>query len=105
MNRKSSPVSSQAIHSVIGVAIMFLFPHLPIPLPHVTPVGMEILGIFIGTSVSVDHGRSSMVQSAFPSLWWNFQLCTNGTGAPERFWFSCCCSDVFLNDCHELSGT
>ena len=49
MNRKSSPVSSQAIHSVIGVAIMFLFPHLPIPLPHVTPVGMEILGIFIGT--------------------------------------------------------
>lgn len=37
------------IHSVIGIAIMLLFPHLPISLPQVTPTGMEVLGIFIGT--------------------------------------------------------
>ena len=49
MNRKSFPVSAKTIHAIIGVAIMLLFPRLPIALPHVTPVGMEILGIFIGT--------------------------------------------------------
>lgn len=37
------------IHSVIGIAIMLLFPLLPISLPQVTPTGMEVLGIFIGT--------------------------------------------------------
>lgn len=37
------------IHGVIGIAIMLLFPLLPISLPQVTPTGMEVLGIFIGT--------------------------------------------------------
>ena len=49
MNRKSFPVSLKAVHAIIGVSIMLLFPHLPFTLPKVTPVGMEILGIFIGT--------------------------------------------------------
>ena len=43
MNRKSFPVSAKTIHAIIGVAIMLLFPRLPIALPHVTPVGMEFL--------------------------------------------------------------
>lgn len=37
------------IHSAIGIAIMLLFRFLPISLPEVTPTGMEVLGIFIGT--------------------------------------------------------
>jgi len=49
MRTQSKPVSSRAIHSVIGVAIMILFRFLPISLPQVTPVGMEIIGIFLGT--------------------------------------------------------
>ncbi|MGI5946607.1 MAG: citrate transporter [Lachnospiraceae bacterium] len=49
MSRNAFPVSSKAIHAVVGIAIMLLFPHLPIALPHVTQVGMEILGIFVGT--------------------------------------------------------
>lgn len=49
MSTKNSHISFKAINSVIGVAIMLLFPRLPIALPEVTPVGMEILGIFIGT--------------------------------------------------------
>lgn len=35
------------IHSIIGVAIMFLFSFLP-PIDPVTPLGMKFLGIFIG---------------------------------------------------------
>lgn len=49
MSYESKLISTKAIHSVIGVAIMFLFRYLPISLPEVTPVGMEIIGIFIGT--------------------------------------------------------
>lgn len=49
MSNNASPVTKAAINSVIGVAIMILFRFLPISLPHVTPVGMEILGIFLGT--------------------------------------------------------
>ena len=49
MSNHSKPVSSRAIHSVIGIAIMILFRFLPISLPQVTPVGMEIIGIFLGT--------------------------------------------------------
>ncbi len=49
MKSSSRPVSLRAVHSCIGVAIMFLFRYLPLPLPEVTPVGMEIIGIFIGT--------------------------------------------------------
>ena len=37
------------IHSIIGVAIMLFFRYLPLNLPEVTPVGMQVLGIFIGT--------------------------------------------------------
>ncbi|MGI6068948.1 MAG: SLC13 family permease [Blautia sp.] len=39
----------QLIHSAIGVAIMIFFRFLPIHLPEITPVGMQIIGIFIGT--------------------------------------------------------
>ena len=38
-----------SIHLVIGIGIMLLFRFLPIQLPCITPIGMEILGIFIGT--------------------------------------------------------
>ena len=37
------------LHLGIGISIMVLFRFLPIQLPNVTPLGMEILGIFIGT--------------------------------------------------------
>ncbi|MDD3251399.1 MAG: SLC13 family permease [Lachnospiraceae bacterium] len=37
------------IYSVIGVAIMLLFRFLPLNLPEVTPVGMQVIGIFLGT--------------------------------------------------------
>lgn len=37
------------VHLAIGVGIMLLFQFLPIQLPCVTPLGMKILGIFIGT--------------------------------------------------------
>ena len=37
------------IHSIIGVAIMLFFRYLPLNLPEVTPVGMQVIGIFIGT--------------------------------------------------------
>lgn len=37
------------IHSAIGVAIMLLFRYLPIHLPEITPIGMQIIGIFFGT--------------------------------------------------------
>lgn len=41
--------NANTINSIIGMVIMFIFPHLPITLPQVTPVGMQILGIFLGT--------------------------------------------------------
>lgn len=47
--KKSGSVKVTMIHSLIGIAIMLLFRFLPISLPEVTPTGMEILGIFIGT--------------------------------------------------------
>lgn len=37
------------IHSLIGVGIMIFFRFLPLNLPEVTSVGMQVLGIFIGT--------------------------------------------------------
>lgn len=37
------------IHSAVGVGIMLFFRFLPLSLPEVTPVGMEILGVFLGT--------------------------------------------------------
>ena len=47
--KKSGSIKITMIHSVIGIAIMLLFRFLPVSLPEVTPTGMEILGIFIGT--------------------------------------------------------
>ena len=49
MSNQPKAISMKAIHSIIGVAIMLLFRYLPISLPQVTPIGMEIIGIFIGT--------------------------------------------------------
>ncbi len=49
MSSQSKALSSQAIHSIIGVAIMVFFRYLPISLPEVTPIGMTVLGIFLGT--------------------------------------------------------
>lgn len=37
------------VHLAIGVGIMLLFRFLPFSLPCITPLGMKILGIFIGT--------------------------------------------------------
>lgn len=37
------------IHALIGAGLMLFFRYLPISLPEVTPVGMEVLGIFLGT--------------------------------------------------------
>ncbi len=37
------------VHFLIGLAIMFLIRWLPMDLPEITPVGKQILGIFIGT--------------------------------------------------------
>ena len=37
------------IHSLIGIGVMVFFRYLPISLPEITPVGMEVLGIFLGT--------------------------------------------------------
>lgn len=37
------------VHSIIGVAIMVLFRYLPLNLPEITPVGMQVVGIFLGT--------------------------------------------------------
>ena len=77
MKSSSGTISSKAIHSIVGVAIMFLFRYLPISLPEVTPVGMEIIGIFIGTHES---------------------------GACPRFWKSSSDSDVLFDDCYECHG-
>lgn len=49
MSNQAKPISTKAIHSFIGVAIMFLFPLLPISMPHVTPIGTQVIGIFLGT--------------------------------------------------------
>lgn len=41
-------LNTTTINSIIGVSIMILFRFLPINLPGITPVGMEVIGIFIG---------------------------------------------------------
>ena len=48
---KEKKINPLIIHAIIGVAIMFLFPLLPIPYPEgtVTAAGEQVLGIFIGT--------------------------------------------------------
>ena len=38
----------KAIHTVIGLAIIFFFGFIPAPAP-ITPLGMKTLGLFIGT--------------------------------------------------------
>ena len=55
------------VHSAIGVAIMILFRFLPLHLPEITEVGMEVLGIFIGTLylwTTVDPGWASLMSIA-----------------------------------------
>lgn len=37
------------VHSLIGAAIMLFFRYLPLNLPEITPIGMQVLGVFIGT--------------------------------------------------------
>lgn len=37
------------VHIVIGLAIMLAFQLIPITIPHITPVGMKVIGIFLGT--------------------------------------------------------
>ena len=49
MADKKKSGSITMIHSLIGIAIMLLFRFLPLSLPEVTPTGMEVLGIFLGT--------------------------------------------------------
>ena len=46
-NKKPNDNVKMLIHSAIGLAFMLLFPLLP-PFEPITPVGMRILGIFIG---------------------------------------------------------
>lgn len=60
-------LNTKVIHSVIGIAIMLLFRFLPLPLPEVTPVGMQIIGIFFGTLylwTTVDALWSSFISVA-----------------------------------------
>lgn len=55
------------MHSVIGVAIMMFFRFLPLNLPEVTDVGMQVLGIFIGTLylwTTVDPAWASLMSIA-----------------------------------------
>lgn len=64
MSQKSGGLSIRTIHAIIGVCIMLFFRYLPLNLPGVTPMGMEILGIFIGTLylwTTVDPIWSSML--------------------------------------------
>lgn len=49
--KTKSKLNMQVVHAIIGIAIMVIFPLLPIPWPAetVTPVGEQVLGVFIGT--------------------------------------------------------
>ena len=42
-------VETVYIHFIVGLAIMLLIRWMPVELPAITPVGKQILGIFIGT--------------------------------------------------------
>lgn len=67
-NKKANP---KIIHSIIGVSIMIFFRFLPIALPHVTNIGMQVLGIFIGTLylwTTVDPLWSSLLSVAMLGL-------------------------------------
>lgn len=48
-NTKKKISKAFIIHSIIGVTIMVMFRYLPISLPEVTEVGIQIIGIFLGT--------------------------------------------------------
>lgn len=41
-------ISKRTIDSIIGISIMLFFRYLPLNLPGLTPMGMEVVGIFIG---------------------------------------------------------
>ncbi len=65
----SFQMNSKIIHALIGVAIMFIIPLLPIPYPDgtVTEVGKKVLGVFIGTLylwTTVDPIWSSILSAA-----------------------------------------
>lgn len=49
MEHKREKMNSRVIHALIGVAIMIGFRYLPLHLEHVSSIGMQVLGIFIGT--------------------------------------------------------
>jgi len=54
--------TKEVVNIVITLALMFLFGYLP-PFPYVTPVGMKVLGVFLG----VVYGYSA-AEIAWPSL-------------------------------------
>ena len=59
--------TSLIVHSIIGLVIMIGFRFLPLNLPEVTPVGMQVIGIFIGTLylwTFVDPGWASLMAIA-----------------------------------------
>lgn len=70
MTEKKALVTPKAIHAIIGMAIMFLFPLLPISLPEVTPLGMKIIGIFLGTLYLWTTG-SNLCGPALPASSWS----------------------------------
>ena len=47
--KSDKALRNKIINSVIGVAIMFVFRFLPLNLTGVTEIGMQIIGIFLGT--------------------------------------------------------
>lgn len=46
---KKENSKSYLINSLIGITIMIFFRYLPIELPGITEIGMQVIGIFIGT--------------------------------------------------------
>lgn len=66
--QKQVNVSARTLmHSAIGVGIMIFFRFLPLNLPEITDIGMEVLGIFIGTLylwTTVDPGWASLMSIA-----------------------------------------
>lgn len=64
--------TKQIVNICITLALMFLFGYLP-PFPHVTPMGMKVLGVFLG----VIYGYSA-AEIAWPSLFAVIAFGTSG---------------------------
>lgn len=45
----SSKINRRTIQTAVGLFIMLFFWLLPIDIPYITPMGMKVIGIFIGT--------------------------------------------------------